>query len=132
MNTISEQVKNFLHNNPQPRKEVVRFILKANCKKGTFTDDWFNENYGKQYRGYYSINFQEWERKGNITRTKGIYALSDGFYESGRGLYTEDKKVVAKRLKKGLNRQYDYARKQDIKLWKLQRLVNQMNELLNS
>jgi len=86
MITIAQKVKEFLHNNPQPRKSVVRFII-VDCNKKMSAKE-FDKVYANQYRGHYGVNFLQWERLGNIKRNKGIYSLSDGFYEQNRGLYS--------------------------------------------
>lgn len=59
-----------------PRKEVTFEVLKANgtCK-GSFNPN--DTEFNKMFRGYYSINFQQWELEGLIERKKGIYSITE-------------------------------------------------------
>lgn len=77
MKTIKEKVLTAISKKgTMPRKEVVYEVLKAN---GTFKGS-FNPNdteFNKMFRGYYSINFQQWELEGLIERKKGIYSITE-------------------------------------------------------
>ena len=77
MKTIKEKVLNAISKKgTMPRKEVVYEVLKAN---GTFKGK-FNPNdteLNKVFRGYYSVNFQQWELEGLIERNKGIYSVTE-------------------------------------------------------
>lgn len=77
MKTIKEKVLTAINKKgTMPRKEVVYEVLKAN---GTFKGK-FNPNdteLNKAFRGYYCINFQQWELEGLIERNKGIYSVTE-------------------------------------------------------
>lgn len=76
MKTIKEKVLTAISKKgTMPRKEVLFEVLKAN---GTFKGS-FNPNdtqLNKVFRGYYSVNFQQWESEGLIERNKGIYSVT--------------------------------------------------------
>ena len=77
MKTIKERVlKAIKENGSLPRKKVTFEVLKNNGEfKGNYNN--FKDIYSNKFRGYYSINYQQWENEGLITRNKGIYSITE-------------------------------------------------------
>lgn len=95
---ISEQLKKYIvENQPVRRKDLVKHLI-VNVKKQCKEED-YNP---KDYEGYYSVNFQNWERNGHITRNKDGYRVTKDSLESGIGMYTELTEHKVKRLEKAL------------------------------
>jgi len=102
--TRAEKIANFIKENNPRRKEIIKYIVVT--LNGT-NEKYFDEN-KNEFRGYYSVNFQKWNRNKKIVKDEKTQRYSiTAYYERDGRLYSMPLEVeleILKRAKSNLSK----------------------------
>jgi hypothetical protein len=100
--TKADKIANFIKENNPRRKDIIKYIV---VTLNGANEEYFDTN-KNEFRGYYSVNFQQWNRNQKIVKDVKTNRYSvTSYYERDGRLYSMPIEVtleILKRSNKGL------------------------------